>query len=334
MTSGRGFAAAVTRQAEEGAAQRGAASGRLEFAALGTTVTLLVTDPRRLPAAEVVLRSELHALDLACSRFRPDSEIRAVERSAGRWTPVSPILTEVLAAALRAARISGGLVDPTVGRAVADLGYDRDFAAVAADGPELPDQPTPAPGWWRVRLDVARHRVLVPPGVRLDVGASAKAWAADHAARSVATGRCGALVSLGGDIALAGPAPEDGWLVMVGDDHAAAGSPFGEQAITLVSGGLATSGVTRRTWRRGDRTLHHIVDPRTGDVAPPFWRTVTVAAASCLDANTASTAAVVRGAGAPGWLAMHRLPARLVGHAGRILRTAGWPEGRRSEVGA
>jgi len=94
----------------------------------------------------------------------------------------------------------------------------------------------------------------------------------------------------------------------------------------VASGGLATSSTTRRRWRRGDRVVHHLVDPRTGDPAPAVWRTVSVAAASCVDANTASTAAIVLGAAAPAWLRERAMPARLVALDGRVETIAGWPE--------
>jgi thiamine biosynthesis lipoprotein len=293
---------------------------RATFPALGTTAVLLVTEASALARAERLLRADLDALDLACSRFRADSEVRRLP--AGRPARVSPLLREALHAALRTAEATGGLVDPTVGGAVARLGYDRDFAEVPADGPEAPAG-TPAPGWWRVRL--AGDRVVVPRGVSLDLGASAKAFAADRAAGRIAEAcGCGVLVSLGGDLAVAGRSPDGGWLVSVGDDHRR--DDPGDQVVAVSSGGLATSTVACRAWRRGGRTLHHIVDPRTGEVPEPVWRTVSVAGASCLAANAASTAAIVLGAGATRWLLARRLPARLVGVDGRVSVVAGWPE--------
>jgi thiamine biosynthesis lipoprotein len=293
---------------------------RATFPALGTTAVLLVTEASALAQAQLLLAAELDALDLACSRFRADSEVRRLP--AGRPTSVSPLLRDALDAALWTAEATGGLVDLTVGDAVARLGYDRDFAQIPADGPEAPAG-LPAPGWWRVRL--AGDQVVVPAGVCLDLGASAKAFAADRAAARIATDcGCGVLVSLGGDLAVAGPAPEGGWLVSVGDDHRRADP--GDPVVAVAAGGLATSSVACRTWRRGGRAVHHIVDPRTGELPEPVWRTVSVAAGSCLSANAASTAAVVLGRDAPEWLRARRLPARLVDMAGRISVVAGWPE--------
>ncbi|WP_336157983.1 FAD:protein FMN transferase [Amycolatopsis sp. VC5-11] len=298
----------------------------IRFRALGTTAELVVTEPDRLPVATDLLRTELRAVDETCSRFRDDSEIAELHRHAGSPVRVSPLLAEALQVALRAAEATGGLVDPTVGRAVCELGYDRDFAAIARDLAAPVKPAGEAPGWWRITADWSRREVVVPRGVRLDLGATGKAWAADRASTALARELgCGVLVGLGGDVAVAGRAPAGGWPVVVGDDHAAA-DPLRDPVIAVASGGLATSSTVCRTWRRAGRTVHHIVDPRTGDIPDPCWRTVTVAAATCADANTASTAAVVLGELAPAWLAERRLPARLVASDGRVVRVAGWPE--------
>jgi thiamine biosynthesis lipoprotein len=182
------------------------------------------------------------------------------------------------------------------------------------------------PGWRTVALDPAARTLHVPAGVRLDLGATAKALAADRAAASVAAAApgLGVLVSLGGDIAAAGPPPEGGWRVRVTDDHRA-GPEASAQTVTVRSGGLATSSTTVRRWGARD---HHIIDPATGHPADAPWRTVSVAAASCVDANVASTAAIVLGAEAPDWLAQRALPSRLVAQDGSELALAGWPQGR------
>jgi FAD:protein FMN transferase len=408
------------------------------FRALGTTASVVVTDPGRLPAAVSLLREELDAIDLACSRFRADSEISRLHERAGHQVRVGALLAEALGAALRAARLTEGLVDPTVGAAVRALGYDRDFALLAggaagsaasggepvlnesfrtaedlndsfktshgrgsggrggsiagagarsgsawpgggsADGASgvrgsaRPVDPSPgagtrpglaspgggsagaataspdaarpsgepametsahlapAPGWHRVLFDPALRLVVLPRGVQLDLGATAKALAADRAAQRIhAALGCGVLVNLGGDLRVAGPGPAGGWQVALGDDHAeAVARP--DACVALTTGGLATSGTTRRRWRHGGRTVHHIVDPRTGDVAEPLWRNATVVAKSTVDANTASTAVIVLGAGAPRWLEERRLPARLTSDAGDVVTTPGWPAERRA----
>jgi FAD:protein FMN transferase len=301
------------------------ATDRVSITALGTTALLAVTNPGALPAAEQVLRAELAAIDGACSRFRDDSEISRLHARAGSAVTVGPLLAEALTVALRAAQLTGGLVDPTVGSAVRAMGYDRDFAEIDPDRPEPPGPAQPAPGWWRVTWDPATRQVLLPRGIALDLGATAKALAADRiATRAAVLGGCGVLVSLGGDARAAGPAPEGGWRLAVGDDHERALTDP-EAVVTITSGALATSSTTRRAWRRAGRTVHHIVDPSTGDVPQSRWRTVSVAAASCVDANTATTAAVVMGEGAAGWLRQRLLPARLVAVDGQVVTTAGWP---------
>jgi thiamine biosynthesis lipoprotein len=203
------------------------------------------------------------------------------------------------------------------------LGYDRDFADLTPNGPPLLVHAEAAPGWHTVDVDVASSTVRVPRGVELDLGATAKALCADRAARAAydAT-NVGVLVGLGGDIAIGGPAPAAGWPVRVADDHTA---QEGGQTVTLRAGGLATSGTARRNWVRGDRSLHHLVDPRSGEPASDRWRTASVAAASCVDANIASTAAIVMGDDALRWLQDRGLPARLVDNDGRVTVVGGWP---------
>jgi FAD:protein FMN transferase len=303
--------------------------GKDTFDVFGTTAVLLVTAPRSARQARHIADQELAAIDLACSRFRPDSELVRLNETAGDGPQkISPLLADLLAAALRAARLTGGDVDPTCGRALVGLGYDRDFAQVRAAGdapPRLTGPVGPVPGWQRVHLDQPARTVQLERGVQLDLGATAKARAADRCAELIASKLgCGVLVSLGGDIAVGGPAPAEGWHVRVTDDHAApAGAPG--QTVTISTGGLATSSTTVRAWTVGGRPVHHIIDPATGEPARTCWRTVSVAAGSCTDANTAGTAAIIRGAAAPSWLHDMGLPARLVREDGTVETTAGWP---------
>jgi FAD:protein FMN transferase len=292
----------------------------------GTTARIILTEPEALPAARERVQAILGAVDEACSRFREDSELRRLEGTADPVT-VSPLLAELVAAALEAARQTGGDVDPTVGAALCGLGYDRDLALVAKDRSFPINTSTrvtvlPAPGWRRVRL--SGRELAVPAGIRLDLGATAKAFAADRCARAVHEHLgVGVLVGLGGDIATAGPGPAGGWRVLVQDR-------LGEPACTVAlaaGAALATSSTRSRRWRSGTRQLHHILDPRTGQPARQVWRTVSVAAATCLRANTLSTASVVRGERAVSWLRRSRVPARLVRADGTVLALAGWPAG-------
>ena len=294
--------------------------------ALGTLVHLVVTEPRCLPEARTMLEADLASVDLACSRFRADSEICALRASRGQQ--VSPLLAEAIAVALRAAELTDGDVDPTVGAAMSAIGYDRDFEEIRRAGPGGPPVTVrTVPGWREVRLE--GQTLTMPDSIRLDLGATAKAWAADRSAARIAqrTG-CGVLVSLGGDIAVAGPAPEGGWRIRVQDVTGEPGDPpEGPYALVAIrQGGLATSSTKARRWQRGGDVLHHILDPRTGRPAEAVWRTVSVAAGTCADANAASTAAVIRGRAALGWLARLALPARLVDATGAVFTVAGWPD--------
>jgi thiamine biosynthesis lipoprotein len=293
--------------------------------ALGSTATV-IAESAVLADARMEVEHELAAIDAACSRFRPDSGLTQVNRAGGRVVAVGPLLVEAIATALRVAAATGGLVDPTVGRALVHAGYDRDYAQMRPSS--VPLHAVAAAGWRTVALDRRAGTVRVPAGVTLDLGASAKALAADRAAaRAARRVGGGVLVNLGGDIAVAGTPPADGWRVHVCENHRTDLDAPG-QTIRIHGGAVATSSTTTRRWRRAGRDLHHILDPASGLPAAGAWRTVTVAAASCVDANAASTAAIVRGADALAWLERLQLPARLVAADGAVLATAAWPDHR------
>jgi FAD:protein FMN transferase len=296
------------------------------FRAIGTTATVVVPEGTDADAAERLLAAELHALDHACSRFRSDSELQAVHAAAGRTVAVSELLFEALSVARRAAERTGGAVDPTVGNAMAALGYDADLAEVRSRPPAPPRALGAVAGFEHVQLNARERTVRIPRGVRLDLGASAKALAADRAAARIA-GRigAGALVSLGGDVAVAGPPPTGGWAI--GIARASSTSPaHADQVVAITQGGLASSATAVRTWRAGDREVHHIVDPRTGDCAEPYWVLVSAAGASCVDANLVTTAAIVWGQCALQELPRYGQAVRLVRGDGKVFRVNGWPE--------
>ena len=284
-----------------------------------TSMQIVVTEPSALPDARREVDAELDAIETAASRFRPDSELNALCASAGRPTVVSDLLAELLAAALAAARQTDGDVDPTIGGALIALGYDRDITTLDHTRPQTASVDLPT-NWLKVTLD--GRMATVPPGVLLDLGATAKAIAADHCASRVhrVTGS-GVLINLGGDIATAGPAPEGGWQVLVQDDPTDPAS-----SVALIAGSaLATSSTIRRRWRCGANPVHHILDPRTGSSAAPVWRTVSVGAPTCLAANTVSTAAIVRGWRAVNWIRALGFSARLVDANREVHAVGGWP---------
>jgi thiamine biosynthesis lipoprotein len=318
---------------EMGATASARTDRRVDFEVWSTTATLIVTDPTAFDTALAELNDELAAIDATCSRFRADSEISRVLSHPGEQITLSPTLNAALAQALRVASATDYLVDPTVAAAVIALGYDRDIGGVLARswnaGPiNLPSADThqPAPGAWRLQHDAETGELLVPPGVGLDLGATAKAFAADRAAaRIAAIVDGGVLVSLGGDIAVAGDAPTGGWKISIADDHRDTAIAKTHQSVSITSGGLATSSTQTRRWRTSTGWAHHLVDPRTGRNPEPLWRTAAVAAGSCVDANAASTAAIILGPQAPEWLSSRGLPALLVDQQGSVTRLAGWP---------
>jgi thiamine biosynthesis lipoprotein len=308
--------------------------------ALGTNVVLRTADPAALASARKAVEAELAAIDSACSRFRADSELSRLNDRPGRPVQVSPLLFDALALALEAARVTDGDVDPTLGRALELAGYDRDWQLLRPPGDgQAQGAGTPTPvlklralsGWRSVSLDAQTRTVRLANGVRLDLGATAKALAADRAAPAAhAAGGCGVLVSLGGDVATAGPAPAGGWRIHVTDDHRSDATAPG-QTVSIRSGGLATSSTTVRRWSHEGRTMHHILDPATGNPANTCWRTVSVAAESCADANIACTASLVRGRAALDWLAELELPARLQDQDGSVTTIGHWPAQRSAQ---
>lgn len=317
-----------------------------QWRALGCDVLLAVTDPTALSRARALLEADLAALDLAASRFRSDSEVAAIAAAGGTPHRVSALLADLLAVALTAAERTDGDLDPTLGADLVTIGYDRDLTELPGVGDQGPGRPRRgflvrrAPVWRDVALDTDSATVRVPAGVILDLGATAKARCADlSAARLAHELGCGVLVSLGGDLALGGEPPPGGWVVRVQDVAGDPRDPLPEGSGTclvgLTRGGLATSSTSARRWRHAGSVVHHILDPRTGAPSTDIWRTVSVAAPSCVEANVGSTTAVVRGLAGVAWLKGLGLPARLVanpawsrpaslGYDGPVL-LGGWP---------
>jgi thiamine biosynthesis lipoprotein ApbE len=294
--------------------------------ALGGSLRVVVTRAADLAAAKAVVDEVVSAVDVAASRFREDSELRRLNATPDRELKVSPLLARLLAAALRGARLTGGAVDPTVGSAIKLAGYNADFAEVPANGMAIDLVVSRVPGWQAIVFDEGSRTVRIPRGVEIDLGATAKALTSDLAAAAALAkiGGGGVLVSLGGDIAVAGEPPDEGWIIQASEDS---GAPIqeGEETVSITSGGIATSSTTVRRWTRGGVELHHIIDPVTGLPSDGPWRTATVVAGTCVDANIASTAAIVIGEAAVRWLEANRLPARLVDMTGSIHWVSGWP---------
>jgi len=215
-----------------------------------TTARVVVTDPKARDEARRIVAEVASDVDQACSRFRTDSELSRLADRSGTVT-VSPLLAELVSTALDAARQTGGLVTPTLGSALRDLGYDRDWPAMRSTSRPARMVVQRAPRWDDVLLNGTELTVV--PGVLLDLGSTAKAWTADQAARTVADRLgVGVLVGLGGDLATAGPGPAGGWRVLVRDR---ADDP--SVVVSVPAGAaIATSSTRSRRWRSGGREVY------------------------------------------------------------------------------
>ena len=321
-------------------ADRGAAGGgvrrlvsartaRASFAALGRRRCSSSIDPAALPAARAALvrdwrgRPRLQPLP---GRLRADCRLNRAGGAARRRR----LSGEAVQVALRAAEATGGLVDPTVGRA-APAGRLRPHVLARAPRPERgASVPPPSfAGWRSVEVDSERRAGPPAAGDELDLGATAKALAADRA-RPLPTRRRVRRARLARRRRrVAGEPPEGGWPIRIADDHAA---PLdGAGPVVAVDGGrprdLRASACDAGRQPEGER--HHIVDPRTG-AGTALWRTVTVAARSCVDANVGEHRRDPARRPALDWLGQRRLPARLVRGSGRSFR----PRARARELAA
>jgi len=177
--------------------------------ALGGSLRVIVTHEPDLAAAKAAVDEVVRAVDLAANRFREDSELSRLNATTDRDVVISPLLTKLIAAALRGARLTGGAVDPTVGSAIKLAGYDADFATVPADGMAIELVVSRIPGWQAVVLDEATRTVRLPRGVDIDLGATAKALTSDLAAAAALTSvsRGGGLLLLQLGVAFANVSP-------------------------------------------------------------------------------------------------------------------------------
>jgi thiamine biosynthesis lipoprotein len=293
------------------------------FPCMGTTARVLVLGGSDDLAA--LARVRLAWLEVRWSRFEESSELCRLNAAGGRPVVVSEETFTVVALAVAAWHATEGRFDPTVIDALEVAGYDRDFALVAAGAggaspaPPRPAPPAPvagpSPGAAGIELDPVVRSVCLPPGVRLDLGGIGKGHAADlTVAELIAAGAEGACVDLGGDVALAGTAPEPvGWRVGL-DDTLGPGRPF-----RLGAGGVATSTRLRRAWMHDGVPEHHLVDPSSGEPAWTGLAAVTVLAGTAAWAEVLAKAAFVAGpVDGAALLAMHHVTGRFLHDDGRV----------------
>jgi thiamine biosynthesis lipoprotein len=259
------------------------------FRAMGSDVHLLLPEARASVGLRAV-RALFEEWEAALSRFRPESELSRLNRRAGRPVAVGPILLAAVEASLEAARATGGLFDPTLGRDLVRIGYDRTFQELRDAGAPPARRPYGGGAWRAVVVDRPSGVVTLPAGGALDLGGIAKGMAVDASLPVLSSlGIESALVSAGGDLAVLGlPPGMRAWGIRVG------GRPDGH-VVPLARGALATSGTARRRWLQGAVRRHHLLDPATGEPAVGGLTQVTVAGASCRAAEVGATAAFVAG---------------------------------------
>ena len=298
----------------------------MNFKIWGLTGTLATERDAQMDFAEQRLWHWIDSFDAACNRFRSDSEISRLNAQRGETVAISPTLELAIDAALRAGRATGGLCDPTVLPALLALGYDRDYDELAMRSDLTARAPIPSPGLDAIALDRERHEVTLAPRCQLDLGASAKALIVDLVANDIAP-HGGAVVELGGDVAVHGRGPGGPWVIGIADRLTITGD---EPRVSITSGAIATSSLTTRTWRVGSEVANHIIDPRTGSFARGVYATASVSASSCVVANAFATAALLWGEEAGYHIAQSGWAARLVRHDGAVDYVGGWPEDERS----
>jgi thiamine biosynthesis lipoprotein len=281
---------------------------------MGTTAHIKVLGPA---SALEHARRRLADLESKWSRFRPDSEVSALNRALGRPHDVSVDTIRLITSALRAAAATRGRFDPTVHDALCRLGYDRSFRLL--DPPADTDEPEPSPGGDAIDVDPDACSVRFPLGVRFDPGGIGKGLAADMVAEELVSASAdGALVNLGGDVRVAGAGPEDGWRIRL-DEPTSDGAAV---TVRLSHGALATSTTLRRRWRIGATEVHHLIDPATGGSASTRWTVATAIAGTAWWAEAATKPLLLDGpAGLPPLAA-----GRLTDQDGRAVLVGGFEE--------
>jgi thiamine biosynthesis lipoprotein len=287
----------------------------------GLSGSLNTEHEEQMAYAEERLWFWIDAIDAACNRFEPTSEISRLNAAGAGTHSISDTLELALDGALHAARVTDGLCDPTVLPALLALGYDCDFDELQRRDATLARTLVKPLGLGAVVLDRARHNVTLSPLCQLDLGASAKALVVDLVANDVKESG-GVVVEIGGDVAVRGKNGPDPWAIGISETLVSSGH---EPKVCLEHGGIATSSTTARTWRIGSQTANHIVDPRTGSFANGIYAVATVSAESCLTANAFATAALLWGEDAGFHIGQAGWSARLVRHDGVVEFVGGWP---------
>jgi thiamine biosynthesis lipoprotein len=290
------------------------------FHTWGMSGTVATQHPKDNDHAHERIQFWIAAFNASINRFDADSELSAINSSGGGTFTVSPLLEAALLSARRCGDLTQDLCDPTVLSALEQLGYDRDYDEIATCDlrRSSTSSPAPGPGSWSVNTE--SHTVRIDAGVRLDLGASAKALFADLVVNELSE-LGGALVEIGGDVSLRGEGPDGPWVVGVATSLAISGT---EPRISMGDGGIATSSRVTRTWSLNGQLVNHIIDPRTGSCANGSYVVASVAGPDCVDANALATAALLWGDDAGFFIAEAGAAGRLVHANGDVDFVGGW----------
>jgi FAD:protein FMN transferase len=273
------------------------------FRAMGSEIRLIVGDPGEngIDPLDAVAEAQefIEEFEQCLSRFRPDSELCALNSYVGDVVPASPLLRDAVAAGIAAAERTGGLVDPTLVDEIEGAGYVRsregavpvDLRTALAMAPErMPARPDPARRWAMVEVDEEAGVIRRPNGVRFDSGGIGKGLAADLIAERLA-GQTRFVIGCGGDLRIGGTLPERQEVLV---EHPITGAQ--DRRLYIESGAVASSGINVRVWRRDDGSIaHHLIDPRTGEPAWTGMVGATALAPSGVEAETIAKAALLSG---------------------------------------
>ncbi len=251
-----------------------------EFRAMNTDILLAAEgEPGRVARGFEWAHAWMRLMEERLTRFTETSELAQLNRSSGTWFHASPELFELVQRAREFYDETDHLFDPAVLDVLEQIGYDRSFEAIDVDrsNPGVPQARTMDHNLAKVQLDPDRRRILLPPGLRLDLGGIAKGWITEHAAQELASFAQACAVNAGGDMFMVGhPADEQVWRIALEDPR----DPERTLAVLQVGpGAVATSSVTRRRWKQGEAIRHHLIDPRRRAPAETDWLSTTVVAA-------------------------------------------------------
>jgi FAD:protein FMN transferase len=278
-----------------------AAEHRQRFDCFGGECTVIVADaarPADAAAAAAMARHALLTWHRRFSRFDQESELSRLNRSAADEVAVSPLMRRIVSVALAAARDTGGLVDITLGDEIEHAGYaghmdgpGTDLGAALVTAPaRATAAPHPDERWRRIAVDDRHGTIRRPPGLRLDVGGIAKGVFADELAAML--GEFDAyVVDCCGDLRVGGRGRVRRPVNIAG--------PFDGSTLhtfPVTGGGVATSGIGRRSWTAdGGRPAHHLLDPRTGTPAFTGIVQATALALTAAQAEVLAKAALLSG---------------------------------------